>query len=74
MTDETERYQAVQRMLEDHSIHRIRSRFGGESAMWCEGCGAPIPEDRRRALQGVKTCIGCQEVAENRQRIYGGAR
>lgn len=74
MTDETERYQAVQQLLEDHSIHRIRSRFTGDSAQWCEDCGAPIPEERRRILQGVKTCIGCQEVAENRQRIYGGIR
>ncbi|EBQ9092856.1 conjugal transfer protein TraR [Salmonella enterica subsp. enterica serovar Richmond] len=74
MTDETERYLAVQRMLEDHSINRIRSRFTGESALWCEDCGAPIPPERRRILQGVKTCIGCQEVVENRQRIYAGSR
>lgn len=74
MTDETERYLAVQRMLEDHSIHRIRSRFTGDSAQWCEVCGAPIPEARRRVLQGVKTCVGCQEVAENFQRVYGGCR
>ncbi|EHD0405708.1 conjugal transfer protein TraR [Salmonella enterica subsp. enterica serovar Oranienburg] len=74
MTDETERYLALQHMLEEHRIHLIRRRFTGESAMWFEECEAPIPEDRRRAIQGVKTCVGCQVVAENLQRIYGGCR
>lgn len=74
MTDETERYQVMQHMLDDHSIDRIRRHFTGDSALWCEVCGSPIPEARRRVLQGVKTCVGCQEVAENFQRVYGGCR
>ena len=31
-----------------------------ESSMFCEDCGATIPEPRRQAIEGVKTCLGCQ--------------
>ena len=30
----------------------------------CEECGEEIPEDRRKANKGVKTCIFCQELKE----------
>ena len=32
----------------------------GESAEECDDCGEPIPQKRRQALPGVRTCIACQ--------------
>jgi len=32
----------------------------GESAEDCDECGEPIPETRRKALPGVRTCVACQ--------------
>ena len=32
----------------------------GEGAEECDDCGEPIPEKRRVALAGVRTCVGCQ--------------
>ena len=39
----------------------------GESAEECDNCGEPIPEKRRQALAGVRTCIACQ--AERDQQV-----
>lgn len=38
----------------------------GESARICKFCDEPIPEDRRRAIRGVQTCIECQTDIEKR--------
>ena len=32
----------------------------GPSADFCDDCGEPIPERRRLALAGVRTCVACQ--------------
>jgi len=32
----------------------------GEAAKYCMECGEEIPEARRRALPGTRTCIACQ--------------
>lgn len=36
------------------------------SAKRCVDCDTPIPEDRRRAMSGVKRCIECQEIYDRR--------
>ncbi len=43
------------------ALDRVRSRMPqGESLTHCEGCGNGIPEARRKAVPGVRLCIGCQ--------------
>jgi phage/conjugal plasmid C-4 type zinc finger TraR family protein len=32
----------------------------GESAEECDDCGEAIPQRRREALPGVRTCVACQ--------------
>lgn len=32
----------------------------GESLKDCKSCGEEIPEKRRAALRGVRTCVACQ--------------
>lgn len=36
------------------------------SKKWCEGagCGARIPDERRRAVPGVELCVECQNALE----------
>ena len=36
----------------------------GESSIHCIECGDVIPEARRVALPGVKTCIPCQKIID----------
>ncbi|MGK6329115.1 TraR/DksA family transcriptional regulator [Erwinia sp. DT-104] len=42
------------------------------SASFCEDCDAPIPEARRRAVQGVTRCVTCQEMAERVNAQFNG--
>ncbi|MFK4003226.1 DksA/TraR family C4-type zinc finger protein [Qipengyuania sp. NPDC077563] len=55
---------AVQDQIDDtvsDAISAARARMPrGESAEYCDECGEPIPEKRRAALPGVRTCVACQ--------------
>ena len=59
---------AVQEQIDasiEDAVQRARAALNrGESATECDECGEPIPEARRRALPGVRLCIGCQSEAE----------
>ncbi len=66
---------AVQEQIDstvNDEITRVRQSLGhGESAVECEACGEPIPEARRRALQGVRYCVACQEKRDKQQKGRG---
>ena len=50
------------------AIDLARSRLSkGESSIFCEECESLIPEARRKALPGVRLCIGCQSELEKNQ-------
>lgn len=55
---------AVQDQIDDtvsDAVRAARERMPvGESEKWCTICGEDIPEKRRLALPGVKTCVACQ--------------
>lgn len=53
-------------LLQYRQAHAIDPN--AESAEWCEACGSEIPEDRRKALPGVTTCIDCAREAELKDR------
>lgn len=45
----------------EDAVKRARDRLPrGESLSSCEECGATIPDARRRAVPGVRLCVGCQ--------------
>ncbi|HEJ9146699.1 TPA: DksA/TraR family C4-type zinc finger protein [Serratia marcescens] len=45
----------------DDAVQRAREALGhGESERYCQECGEPIPEARRKALKGVRYCLACQ--------------
>jgi phage/conjugal plasmid C-4 type zinc finger TraR family protein len=55
---------AVQDQIDDtvkDAVIAARQRLPhGESATHCDECGEPIPEGRRKAVPGVRTCLACQ--------------
>jgi len=58
--------------IEDE-IARIRSRLPhGESLHECEECGEPIPENRQKALPGVRLCLRCQEEQDKSDVRFSG--
>ena len=49
------------------ALARVRADIpGGESLERCEECDEPIPEARRRAVPGVRLCVGCQSERDER--------
>jgi phage/conjugal plasmid C-4 type zinc finger TraR family protein len=55
---------AVQEQIDDSVTDAVLSARAnlpaGEGTTHCEECGEPIPERRRTALPGVRTCVACQ--------------
>lgn len=66
---------AVQDQIDDtvkDAVLRARNMMPvGDSALDCDDCGEPIPERRRVALSGVRTCVGCQAVRDTGMRSVG---
>lgn len=48
-------------LLADALVGHGRRMKTGISRMYCEECGDPIPEARRKAAQGCTRCLDCQE-------------
>lgn len=59
---------AVQDQIDDtvkDAVLGARARMpAGEGSEYCEDCGDRIPEPRRRALPGARTCVACQSVRD----------
>ena len=57
----------------DDAVSHARNRLPrGESLANCENCGAAIPPARRRAVPGVRLCVGCQEQDDNKAVTQSG--
>ena len=61
---------AVQDQIDDtvkDAVAAARARMAsGAAAEECDDCGEDIPEARRAAVPGVRTCIGCQSRRDAR--------
>lgn len=66
---------AVQDQIDDtvnDAVSRARSDMPkGEAAKYCEECGEPIPEARRKALSGTRTCVACQSARDALRKSAG---
>ncbi len=66
---------AVQDQIDDtitDGVLRARASLPtGEGQTRCLECGDEIPEARRRALPGVRTCVECQSALDCRPVIIG---
>jgi len=63
---------AVQDQIDDTVKDAVRLARAlipeGESARECDDCGEAIPERRRTAVSGVRTCIACQSERDKQVR------
>ncbi|MGR8979613.1 MAG: TraR/DksA C4-type zinc finger protein [Gammaproteobacteria bacterium] len=60
----------IERMDEMTALFIEKTRkamYTGESALYCEECGEPIPESRRKAIP-CKFCLACQTEFEKKSR------
>ena len=64
------RDEAVQEQIDatvEAGVQLAKSRLPeGESLTHCEECEVAIPEARRKAMPGVRYCVGCQSELEKR--------
>ena len=52
----------------EEKVELARSRLpDGESLTHCERCKASIPDERRKAIPGVRLCVQCQSEIEQAQ-------
>jgi len=61
----------IEDTVTDGVLHARARLPVGESALFCVECDEDIPEPRRRALPGVRTCIACQAGRDARVVIGG---
>lgn len=61
----------IEDTVTDGVLHARARLPVGDSALFCVACDEEIPEARRRALPGVKTCIACQSGRDKRVVIGG---
>ncbi|MXP26324.1 DksA/TraR family C4-type zinc finger protein [Altererythrobacter indicus] len=63
---------AVQEQIDDtisDAVQRARASFSNRSGtLECEVCGEDIPEARRKALPGARTCVACQSSLDRNAR------
>jgi len=66
---------AVQDQIDDtvmDGVLRARAHLpAGEGETNCIECGEEIPQARRKALPGVRTCIECQSARDRRPVTIG---
>jgi phage/conjugal plasmid C-4 type zinc finger TraR family protein len=66
---------AVQDQIDDtvtDAVLRARARMpSGEGVTHCVECGDEIPQARRNALPGVRTCVACQSERDRRPANLG---
>ena len=66
---------AVQDQIDDtvkDEVVRARARMAaGQGQTHCAECGEEIPEARRRAVPGTRTCIECQSARDARPASIG---
>ena len=66
---------AVQDQIDDtvtDEVLRARARMpSGAGQAHCMECGDEIPEARRRALPGARTCVPCQSARDRRPANIG---
>lgn len=59
---------AVQDQIDDSisdAVRLARSRLpSGPGEVNCQSCGEEIPEARRHAMPGVRTCVDCQSARD----------
>ncbi|HFE3557303.1 TPA: TraR/DksA family transcriptional regulator [Enterobacter hormaechei] len=60
----------IEELQRNAALSAHRMKLSAVSAERCAECDEPIPETRRAAVPGCKTCADCQSVIElkNKQR------
>lgn len=66
---------AVQDQIDDSvkdAVERARADLAAvKGSDYCDDCGEPVPEARRKALPSARTCVACQSGRDARRVATG---
>lgn len=62
--DEADKSQAEELQISEVKKQHAVLKQAGISRLHCVDCGAPIPEERRKAVPGCRRCYDCQTRVE----------
>lgn len=69
--DQFDKASELEALAREKAIAFQRSKVKhGKSFEQCEDCGINIPQARRVAIAGVKTCVDCQTFNEKQGKLY----
>ena len=71
MADIIDNASALEDLQRDAALSMHRINRNAVSANHCESCGEDIPEPRRVAVPGCKTCSDCQRLIEMKNKHRG---
>lgn len=67
MADKVDIANDYQQQFLDSQIEKQRQKPQvQESSEFCNECGEMIPDERRKAVPGVDTCVHCRTIQERR--------
>jgi phage/conjugal plasmid C-4 type zinc finger TraR family protein len=58
--------------VKDGILRAQQRLLSGPAATHCLSCGAAIPEARRQAMPGVRSCVACQTAKDRESRPFTG--
>lgn len=61
----------IEDTVTDGVLHARARLPVGEGSPFCDECGDDIPQARRKALPGARTCVACQSGRDSRIVIGG---
>ncbi len=70
MSDPIDKAQELQEMFNKNALAKTQQKKTTCSLAFCEDCDEPIPEPRRKAIQGVTRCVNCQEIVEQKNQHW----
>lgn len=70
MTDQIDRANELAEQAREFSLAKHRQETTACSRIFCEDCDEPIPEERRKMVQGCTRCIDCQTIHEHKAKGY----
>lgn len=70
MKDQIDRANELAEKEREYMLAKYQQKPTAFSLTHCEDCDEPIPELRRKNVQGCTRCVECQTLFETKQKHY----
>lgn len=70
MTDLLDQAQKFEELQRDVALKKRFQAVHRQSLTHCQDCDEPIPEQRRRMINGCTRCVDCQAIYEQKRQGF----